>query len=188
MSLALPFFTCCLAATLFSQEAIIKEQDAISPARGEYISQTTPKKYVIGLPLRTDNTEASKTIPAHWGRFFQENILSRIPARTGGDILAVYTEYEKDQTKPYTMILGCEVASLDEVPEGLVGLEILASHYAVFTTNGPHPQGVVETWQTIWNGDLQRTFTADFEVYSSQFDPEKNPQVKVYIAVEELLP
>ena len=86
------------------------------------------------------------------------------------------------------MILGCEVASLDEVPEGLVGLEIPASNYAVFTTDGPHPQGVVETWQAIWNGDLQRTFTADFEVYSSQFDPEKNPQVKVFIAVEELLP
>ena len=182
MSFAIPFVTCCFAAALFSQESIIKEQDMISE-HTEYVSQAASKKYVIGLPLRTDNTEAVRTIPAHWERFFKENILSRIPEKTGGDILAVYTEYEKDQTKPYTMILGCEVSSLDAVPEGLVGLEIPASRYAVFTTDGPHPQGVVETWQAIWNGDLNRTFTADFEVYSSQFDPEKNPEVKVFIAI-----
>ena len=185
MTGSLHFFKFCLFAALFSQETIAEETKAApSYKQPGHVFQTTSKKKLIGLPLRTDNSVSHKTIPAHWEKFFKENILEKIPGRTTGEILAVYTQYEKDHTKPYTMILGCEVESLDQVPEGLVGLEIPASRYAVFTTNGPHPQGVINVWQSVWKGGLKRTFTSDFEVYTCQFDPVKNPQLQVFIAVE----
>ena len=60
-------------------------------------------------------------MPAHKDRFFKENISSKIPNKINGDILALYTDYEGDYTKPYSWILGCEVSSLEQVPEGLVG-------------------------------------------------------------------
>jgi predicted transcriptional regulator YdeE len=142
------------------------------------------EKFFIGLELRTNNEECSLAMPAHKDRFFKENIFSTIPNKINGNILALYTDYEGDYTKPYSWILGCEVSNLDEVPEGLVGKVIPESKYAVFTTQGEFPQGLIIVWQDIWKSDLQRLYTSDFEVYRRDFDPQQNPEVKVYIAIE----
>jgi predicted transcriptional regulator YdeE len=142
------------------------------------------KKFFIGLELRTNNDECAFTMPAHKEKFFRENIPALIPNKSNNNIYALYTDYEGDYTKPYSWILGCEVSSLDEVPEGLVGKVIPASDYAVFTTQGKFPAGLIAAWQAIWKSNLQRAYTSDFELYSADFDPENNPQVKVYIAVK----
>lgn len=145
------------------------------------------EKFFIGLALRTNNEECSLAMPAHKNRFFEENIPSKIPNKINGDILALYTDYEGDYTKPYSWILGCEVSSLEQVPAGLVDKVIRESKYAVYTTQGGFPQGLITAWQDIWKSNLPRSYTSDFEVYHSDFDPEHNPEVKVYIAVEDLL-
>lgn len=149
----------------------------------EYIVEHQKKKFFIGLALRTNNEECSFTMPAHKERFFGENVPSQIPNKVNGNILALYTDYEGDYTKPYSWILGCEVSSLDEIPEGLVGKVIPESNYALFTTEGVFPEGLIAAWQAIWKSNLERAYTTDFEVYRSDFDPQKNPQVKVYIAI-----
>lgn len=142
------------------------------------------KKFFIGYELRTDNQKCSLEMPAHKESFFNQNILAKIPNKINGNILAVYTDYEGDYTQPYSWILGCEVSNLDEIPVGLVGKVIPESKYAVFTTRGEFPQGLIEAWQTIWQSNLFRSYTADFELYPSDFDPQRNPEVKVYIAIE----
>jgi predicted transcriptional regulator YdeE len=58
------------------------------------------------------------------------------------------------------------------------------SKYAVFITQGEFPQGLIAAWQAIWKSNLHRSYTSDFELYHSNFDPQKNPEVKVYIAIE----
>jgi predicted transcriptional regulator YdeE len=145
------------------------------------------EKFFIGLALRTNNEECSSAMPAHKDKFFKENIPSKIPNKINGNILALYTDYEGDYTKPYSWILGCEVSSLDQVPTGLVGKVIPASNYAVYTTQGEFPQGLIAVWQDIWKSGLPRSYTSDFEVYRSDFDPKRNPEVKVYIAIEDVL-
>lgn len=142
------------------------------------------EKLFIGLELRTNNEECSSTMPAHKDRFFKENILSKIPNKINGELIALYTDYEGDYTKPYSWILGCEVSSLEQVPEGLAGKVISESKFAVFTTQGEFPQGLITVWQEVWKSGLQRSYTSDFEVYRSDFDPLKNPEVNVYIAIE----
>lgn len=145
------------------------------------------EKFFIGLELRTNNEECSLAMPAHKDKFFQENIPSKIPNKIDGNILALYTDYEGDYTKPYSWILGCEVSSLEQVPEGLVGKVIPDSKYAVYTTQGEFPQGLIAAWQDIWKSNLPRSYTSDFEIYRSDFDPQHNPEVKVYIAIEDAL-
>lgn len=140
--------------------------------------------FFIGLELRTNNEECSSAMPAHKNRFFKENVISKIPNKINGDILALYTDYEGDYTKPYSWILGCEVSSLEHVPQGLVGKIIPKSNYAIFTTQGTFPQGLIAVWQEVWKSELPRSYTSDFEVYRSDFDPERNPEVTVYIAIE----
>lgn len=148
-----------------------------------YFKEQQNEKFFIGLELRTNNDECSLAMPAHKERFFKENILSKIPHKINGNVLALYTDYEGDYTKPYSWILGCEVSHLDEVPEGLVGKVIPQSKYAVFTTQGEFPEGLIAAWQDIWNSGLNRLYSSDFEVYRSDFDPQRNPEVKVYIAI-----
>lgn len=142
------------------------------------------KTFFIGLELRTDNQKCSLEMPAHKERFFNQNILAKIPNKINGNILAVYTDYEGDYTQPYSWILGTEVSSLDEIPAGLVGKVIPESKYAVFTTRGEFPQGLIAAWQAIWQSNLSRSYTTDFELYSSSFDPQRHPEVKVYIAIK----
>lgn len=149
-----------------------------------YVVEQLNEKFFIGLELRTNNEECSLAMPAHKDRFFKEDILSKIPNKMNESILALYTDYEGDYTKPYSWILGCEVSGLEEVPEGLVGRVIPESKYAVFTTKGEFPQGLIAVWQEVWKSSLKRLYTSDFELYRSNFDPQRNPEVKVYIAIE----
>lgn len=145
------------------------------------------EKLLIGLELRTNNDECAFAMPTHKERFFKENIPSKIPNKINGDILALYTDYEEDYTKPYSWILGCEVSSLKQIPEGLVGKVIPASKYVVYTTKGEFPQGLIAAWQDIWKSNIPRSYTSDFEVYRSDFDPQRHPEVKIYIAIEDVL-
>jgi len=144
------------------------------------------KKYYIGLELRTTNQEGRShtEIPRHWERFFMEGITGKIPGKIGG-MLAHYTDYAGDWMQPYTMAAGFEVSSLDEVPEGLVGREVPAAKYAVYTAKGKFPDALLKVWQEIWSSDLKRAYKSDFEVYPEDFDPAGDPEIKVYISLAE---
>lgn len=169
----------CIGKEIDSQEHVQTEGLEM-----HHTIENQKKKFFIGFELRTDNQKCSLEMPVHKDRFFNENILAKIPNKINGNILAVYTDYEGDYTQPYSWILGAEVSSLDEIPAGLVGKVIPESKYAVFTTRGEFPQGLVAAWQAIWQSDLSRSYTTDFELYSSDFDPQRNPEVKVYIAIK----
>lgn len=158
--------------------------EKVNQEKMNYTIEHQERKFFIGLELKTNNDECSSTMPAHKERFFKENTLLKIPNKVNSAIVALYTDYEGDYTKPYSWILGCEVSSLDEVPEGLVGKIISESNYAVFTTQGEFPQGLIAAWQAVWTSNLDRSYTSDFEVYRSDFDPQKNPEVKIYIAID----
>jgi predicted transcriptional regulator YdeE len=46
-------------------------------------------------------------------------------------------------------------------------------------------QGVVfDEWTKIWNSDLERAFTADFEVYGEKSLNPENAEVDIFIAVK----
>jgi predicted transcriptional regulator YdeE len=146
--------------------------------------KTNKDKYVIGMALRTSNEEAGKTIPAHWQRFNASSIHKQVKNRISDDIYAVYTNYEGDYTKPYTLVIGFEVDSLDNIPMGLTGVTIPASRYEVYSAKGILPP-IYETWQKIWKTPLRRTYKADFELYRADLKNQVPPEVLIYIGVEE---
>ena len=149
---------------------------------------TRPTQQFIGIKCRTAN-EADKApldIPALWERFYSENIMDKIPGKTSSEVYALYYEYEKDHTKPYSVPhLGCLVDSLESIPEGLVGHEIPASTYEIFPAVGKHPETLIHTWQKIWSADLDRTFSGDFELYREDFFKTSPQEVNIYIAVKK---
>ncbi len=124
-----------------------------------------PPFYLIGLPLKVTLDEAPKTIGPHWDRFFEENCLEKIPNKLNDTLYGLYTDYEGDFTKPYTLVVGVEVSSLSSIPEGMVGKEIPAQTYIPFETEGELPQALVDKWVEIWKTPLNRTYSADFEKF-----------------------
>ena len=57
--------------------------------------------------------------------------------------------------------------------------------YSKHIATGNILQGMVfNEWTKIWNSDLQRTFTADFEVYGGKAQNPENAEVDIFIAVK----
>lgn len=150
-------------------------------------NQKGEKFNVIGISVRTtnENGKSGQDIPALWDKFMNERIAEKIPNKSDNSIYCIYTDYEKDHTKPYTTILGCKVDNLDTVPDGMVGKTLGEANYAKRIAKGNILQGIVfEEWTKIWKSDLERTFTADFEVYDEKAQNPENAEVHIFIAVK----
>ncbi|MGG7549074.1 GyrI-like domain-containing protein [Chryseobacterium arthrosphaerae] len=142
---------------------------------------------VIGIAVRTtnENNQAAKDIPVLWEKFMSEDILNTIPNKIDTAVYSIYTDYEKDHTKPYTTMLGCKVENLDHIPEGMVGKSFEGGNYIRFTPKGNLAEGlVINEWNKIWNMDLGRVFTADFEIYGEKARNPSEAEVDILIAVE----
>ncbi|BAP32196.1 AraC family transcriptional regulator [Chryseobacterium sp. StRB126] len=142
---------------------------------------------VIGIAVRTtnENEQAAKDIPVLWEKFMKENVHENIPNKIDNTVYSIYTDYEKDHTKPYTTLLGCKVDSLDNIPEGMVGKSFDGGDYVKFTAKGNLAEGlVINEWFKIWNMDLGRTFTADFEMYGEKAQNPSDAEVDILIAVK----
>jgi predicted transcriptional regulator YdeE len=111
--------------------------------------------------------------------------MQQIPRKTSNDIYCVYTEYEKDYTRPYTVVLGCRVEREAAVPEGFQKITIRAGNYMVFTAKGRLDEGIVfRAWTAIWNSPLKRIYTTDFEVYGEKAGNGPNAEVDIFVATE----
>ena len=144
-----------------------------------------PAMMIIGIERRTSNdiNAAPQDIPRLWQKFYADNVLSNIPNKASEEVIALYCDYEGDYTQPYSCVIGCAVTSLDEIPEGMVAKTIPASTFALFRTVGDFPKSLIDTWKAIWQSDLQRTYTGDYEVYGKAFTTGASQEVDVLVAL-----
>jgi predicted transcriptional regulator YdeE len=141
---------------------------------------------VIGIAVRTtnENNQAAADIPALWQRFFSEGLAARIPNKVDDTLYCIYTDYEKDFTRPYTTVLGCAVTSLEAIPEGMTSVTIASGAYVHFEAKGNLSEGAVyEAWTKIWNSGLERAYSTDVEVYGARAQNPEEAVVDIWIAV-----
>lgn len=141
---------------------------------------------VIGITVRTTNQngQAAQDIGQLWNQFMTEGILAKIPHKIDHNILSIYTNYEGDHTQPYDTILGCKVSSLATIPEGMIGKAFDGGSYVPFVSKGDLTKGVVyNTWLSIWEEELDRVYSADFEVYGEKAQNPEAAEVDIFIAV-----
>lgn len=131
---------------------------------------------VVGIARRQSN-DRPEEIGRLWQEFFAGGGAKQIANRKSDDIYAVYTEYEGDHTKPYTMVIGCEVTEIGALSTGLVAKTIPGGSYAVFDAKGPQPASIMAAWKQIWESPLARTYVSDFEHHRAPDD------VKVHVGV-----
>ena len=137
---------------------------------------------IIGIAVESTNQDGKsvKVLGDLWGRFYSEDIASKIPNTLDKAIVAIYTDYESDYTGSYTAIIGVKVSTLESVPKGMVGRTFEGGTYKKYIAEGEMPQAIVKQWQYIWENDknLNRRYTADFEVY----DPDSEI-VEIFVGV-----
>jgi predicted transcriptional regulator YdeE len=149
-------------------------------------NQTIAAFNIIGIAVRTtnENGRSGNDIPALWEQFMSNGLLEKIPNKVSNDIYCMYTDYEKDHTKPYTTLLGCQVDSLDILPEGMIGKHISGGQYSKQIAKGNILEGLVfNEWLKIWASDLPRIFTADFEVYGAKAVNPNDAEVDIFVAI-----
>ncbi len=142
---------------------------------------------IIGISVRTtnENNQAGKDIADLWRRFMNDKILEAIPNKIDNTVYSIYTDYESDHTKPCTTILGCKVANLETVPEGMVGRSFNGGNYIKLSAKGDLMKGlIINKWLEIWQMNLERVFTADFEVFGEKAQNPTVAEIDFLIAVK----
>ena len=116
---------------------------------------------VVGLPLRTSNREAARTIPPHWRAAADAGLLKPEKPGVGPGIYAVYTD------GVYTLVIGRRIEAGGPVPPGQVTVTIPKSTYDIVTLADARPESVYEAWVDVWaREDLTRDYRADYEYYA----------------------
>lgn len=157
------------------------------PFRKQGVKMELESFNVIGISIRTtnENNQSVQDILGLWNTFLKEGIIDKIPNKISTEIFSIYTDYQGDYIAPYTTILGCKVSSLDSVPEGMVGKKIPAGKYVKKLVKGNLNEGVVfAEWEKIWNSDLDRAYTADFEVYGQKASNPEKAEIDIFVAVK----
>lgn len=144
---------------------------------------------IIGITTRTsnNNSQAIDDLGKLWHQFFAENIIAKIPNATSSNIYSVYTDYESDFRGKYTTIIGCEVSSLNDIPEGMVGREFQPQTFKKYISKGELHEAVGKTWAEIWNDDanLNRTYIYDYELYTEKAQNPADTEIEIYIGVKD---
>lgn len=134
-----------------------------------------PGFVVVGLTTKTTNADETSTkngrIGPLWRNFLSQgdHLIPGEPDRSA--IFSVYTDYESDETGPYTVVLGRSVDNWSgEIPGGMKRVELESSQYLVFRAQDRNPESVREAWERVHQhfreqGEFKRKFTADFEEY-----------------------
>ena len=152
----------------------------------KYTILQKPPLMIVGISCRTSNAPEAgpQDIPRLWGRFYNEDIMNKIPNKASHEVIALYCDYEGDYTKPYSIVIGCPVNSVEVVPPGMVAKTIPSGSFAVFRAVGEHPASLIETWGKIWQTELKRSYTGDYEFYGDKYISGSPKEVEVLIAIE----
>lgn len=124
---------------------------------------------VVGLSKVVKNDDPS-AIGVLWEAFHSNDIRTKVGADASENVYCVYHDYEGGFMDPYRMTIGYRTSSA-EVPEGLHRAVVPRQSVVKYEVKGPQPQSLISQWQAIWNGDLSRSYLADYDVYDAA-DPE----------------
>lgn len=147
---------------------------------------TKEELIVVGISKRTSNQngQAAKDIPQLWQKFMAKDIARELANKVDDTIYALYTDYEGDHTKPYTLTIGYKVSNLDNIPEDMTVKIVPEANYAKFMAKGDLTKdAVINKWMEIWNSNLDRSYTADIEIYDDRAKDPTNGEAEILISV-----
>lgn len=137
------------------------------------------EKIVVGVSATTgnDDPEMGKIIAGLWETLYQGGVNAAIRNKVNPYAIGLYSDYTADD---YCVTAGNEVSKAEN-PDLSVKI-IPAGRYAKFSVHGHMEKAVFEAWGKIWQLELDRSFTGDFEEYLNS-DVE-HCDINIYIALK----
>ena len=150
-----------------------------------YKRLTIPEFFVSGIAVKTTNQngKARKDIGDLWTKFMSESIGEKIAGKLSDDIYCVYTDYESDYMGEYTAVLGYKVDDTFDLNNGFFTALIPAGHYQVYTPQGKFPDSVGNAWMQIWETEIPRKYTADYDCCKAGAKSFEETEVEIYLSV-----
>jgi len=137
------------------------------------------EKKIVGLTARTSNHDCNvgQVIGGLWAQF-HSGFFQGIEGKVNECAIGLYSDYDSDMNGPYDMTVGSEVLNSDHVSK-----VIPAGKYAKFVVKGHMQEACIDFWKTLWQMDLDRAYTSDFEEYQPGGSME-NAEIHMYIALK----
>lgn len=137
------------------------------------------KKTIVGVSARTGNQDPqmSTIIGGLWEKLFQGSVYPTIKNKMNEYAIGLYSDYSEET---YLVTAGVEVSAAENTE--LTTKVIPAGKYAKFMLEGDMETIVSEAWEQIWQENLDRTFTGDFEEYLN--NDAANAKIAIYIAIK----
>ncbi len=145
------------------------------------------EKTVVGLMVKTtnENNKEMVDIGRLWEEFLQEGTYEAISSKVNAKFIGMFTDYEGDFTKPYNFVTCCEVSDTNCIPANMVAKKISKGKYARFIISGDVQQVIGEFWSSLWEMQIDRKYSTDFEEYQNNTGDLANQEIHIYIALND---
>jgi len=151
----------------------------------KYKTQNYPAINLVGISVHTSYKDSMQDIPKLWEEFNKEGLSNSILGKESEDVYAVYYDYESDFKGSYHFFIGYIVDKNNNVEAPLQRLEIPEQRYSVFPVRGDFPKCLIDTWESIWESNIDRKYTFDFEKYAENSNlDDSNPELDVFISIK----
>ncbi|MFM7427086.1 MAG: GyrI-like domain-containing protein [Elainella sp.] len=157
-----------------------------------------PERMMMGVEVQLTPEQTvqpgSADLVKIWNRFLTEQMLDDIPDVINPQILyGLYADYSNSSPVRHCrpaltqfstiLIVATEVSSIDNPPEGMVGLAIPAADYLMFSAG---QQPALRTWQQIWSyfAEVATCESAHRRAYTIDFERHEADRVDIYVAVQ----
>jgi len=137
------------------------------------------EKILVGIDATTSNDDPKmgEIIGGLWSKFYQDGVHACVKNKANEYAIGLYSDYNENN---YCVTVGNEVFKAEN--EDLTVKIIPAGRYAKFSVFGSMQKAVATAWEQIWQMDLERSFTGDFEEYKNT--DFKNCHIDIYIALK----
>ena len=142
--------------------------------------KSKPAFTVVGMKYRGRNE--NNEIPMLWGEFGP--MIGKIK-NVVGLAYGVMDNYD-EKSGEFDYIAGIEVGKAEDIPEGMIHVDVPENTYAVFTCTLPTLRKTFTYIQETWmpQSDYKRADGPEFELYERNFNPyDENSKLYVYIPV-----
>jgi predicted transcriptional regulator YdeE len=152
----------------------------------DYTIVAMPKRTVAGISVRTSNTDEDMPdkIGGLWQRFFRDGVYESIPNKAASTTIGLYHNYQSDFSGDYDLKVCCAISKDSVLPDGVEATVIPAGRYAKFVLPGGSVEAVGQFWNQLWQMDLDRAYSFDYEEYFSQ-EGNQAKDIHIYISLQE---
>ncbi len=153
------------------------------------IQSLSEEKIIIGMTIRTTNQDGKSIQDTSqlWKQFYAEGFNDKVQGKVNpSEVLGVYSNYESDCNGYYDYTIGYEVSPEADVPEGFGKMSIPKADYAKFELTEALPicEKIKRLWNNVWQADINRKYSIDFEIYDENTAMSENPKIQVFITVK----